>query len=137
MKRKILVVAAIVLAVALIMTIGIWVIGRKPFKDMQVEDIESVSIHLWPPNETRELNGDEIEELVLLLQQAEIHHPTWMHHASGGQSNIMTITFHDGSVKEVNQFGSILIIDGMGYRAEYEPNEAISQFANKLINTGF
>lgn len=137
MKRTILVFAAIVLAVALIMTIGIWVIGRKPFKDMQVEDIKSVSIHLWPPNETRELNRDEIEVLVLLLQQVEIHHPTWMHHASGGQSNVMTIIFQDGSVKKVNQFGSILIIDGMGYRAKYEPNEALNQFANKLFNTGF
>lgn len=137
MKRKILVFAAIVLAVALIMSIGIWVIGRKPFKDMQVEDIKSVSIHLWPPNETRELNRDEIEVLVLLLQQVEIHHHTWMHYASGGQSNIMTITFHDGSVKEVNEFGSILIIDGMGYRAEYEPNEAINQFSNKLFYTGY
>ena len=137
MKRTILVFAAIVLAVALIMTIGIWVIGRKPFKDMQVEDIKSVSIHLWPPNETRELNRDEIEVLVLLLQQVEIHHPTWMHHASGGQSNVMTIIFQDGSVKKVNQFGSILIIDGIGYRAKYEPNEALNQFANKLFNTGF
>ena len=137
MKRKILTIAAIVLAVALIIAIGTWVIGRKPFKDLNADDIRSISIHLWPPNESMELTDAEIEELVGLLQQVEIHHPTWMHHASGGQSNVMTITFQDGSVKEVNQFGSILIIDGMGYRADYEPNEAINQFSNKLFNTGF
>ena len=137
MKRKILSIAAIVLAVALIMTIGTWVIGRKPFKDLKADEIQSISVHLWPPNESMELTDAEIKELVGLLQQVEIHHPTWMHHASGGQSNVMTITFQDGSVKEVNQFGSILIIDGLGYRAEYEPNEAINQFANKLFNTGF
>ncbi len=137
MKRKILIVAAIVLAVALILTIGIWAIGRKPFEDLQVEDIKSVSIHLWPPNETRELSQGEIEELVILLQQVKIYNLSWLHLASGGQSNVMTITYQDGSVKEVNQFGSTLIIDGQGYRAEYEPNEAISQFANKLFNTGF
>ena len=137
MKRKILIIAAIILAVALIVTIGTWVIGRKPFKDLKADEIRSVTIHLWPPNESMELTDAEIEELVGLLQQVEIHHPTWMHHASGGQSNVMTITFQDGSVKEVNQFGSILIIDGMGYRAEYEANEAINQFSNKLFNTGF
>ena len=137
MKRKILTIAAIILAVALIMTIGTWVIGRKPFKNLNADEIRSVTIHLWPPNESMELTDAEIEELVGLLQQVEIQHPTWMHHASGGQSNVMTITFQDGSVKEVNQFGSILIIDSMGYRAKYEPNEALNQFANKLFNTGF
>ena len=137
MKRRILTITAIILAVALILTIGIWTIGRKPFKDLHTEDIKSVSIHLWPPNETRELSQGEIEELVTLLQQVKIYNPSWLHLASGGQSNIMTITYQDGSVQEVNQFGSSLIIDGQGYRAEYEPNEAISQFANKLFNTGF
>lgn len=137
MKRKILIIAAIILAVALIMTIGTWGIGRKPFKNLNAVDIQSISIHLWPPNESLDLTEAEIVELVGLLQQVEIHHPTWMHHASGGQSNVMTITFQDGSVKEVNQFGSILIIDSMGYRAKYEPNEAINQFSNKLFNTGF
>lgn len=137
MKRKILTIAAIFLAVALILTIGTWVIGRKPFEDLKADEIRSVTIHLWPPNESMELTDAEIEELVGLLQQVEIYHPTWMHHASGGQSNVMTITFKDGSVKEVNQFGSILIIDGMGCRAEYEANEAINQFSNTLFNTGF
>lgn len=137
MKRKILIIAAIVLAVALLLTIGIWAIGRKPFKDLQAEDIKSVSIHLWPPNETRELSQGEIEELVTLLQQVKIYNPSWLHRASGGQSNIMTITYQDGSVKEVNELGSTLIINGQGYRAEYGPNEAINQFANKLFNTGF
>ena len=137
MKRRILTITAIILTVALILTIGIWTIGRKPFKDLHTEDIKSVSIHLWPPNETRELSQGEIEELVTLLQQVKIYNPSWLHLASGGQSNIMTITYQDGSVQEVNQFGSTLIIDGQGYRAEYEPNEAINQFANKLFNTGF
>ena len=137
MKRRILTITAIILAVALILTIGIWTIGRKPFKDLHTEDIKSVSIHLWPPNETRELSQGEIEELVTLLQQVKIYNPSWLHLASGGQSHIMTSTSQDGSVQEVNQFGSTLIIDGQGYRAEYEPNEAINQFANKLFNTGF
>lgn len=137
MKRKILIAAAIVLSVILVITIGLSVIGRRPFKNMKAEEIQSVSIHLWPPNETVELSQDEIEELVLLLQQVKIYNPSWLHLASGGQSNIMTITYQDGSVKEVNQFGSTLIIDGQGYRAEYEPNEAINNFANRLFNTGF
>ena len=137
MKRKILFFAAIVLTVILVITIGLSVVGRRPFKNMKAEEIQSVSVHLWLPNETMELSQDEIEELVGLLQQVKIYNPSWLHLASGGQSNIMTITYQDGSVKEVNEFGSTLIIDGQGYRAEYGPNEAVNQFANKLFNTGF
>lgn len=137
MKRKILIIAAVILAVILVITIGLSLIGRQPFKNMKAEEIQSVSIHLWPPNETMELNQDEIDALVGLLQQVTIYNPRWLHLASGGQSNIMTITYQDGSVKELNQFGSTLIIDGKGYRAEYEPNEAINQFANRLLDTGF
>lgn len=137
MKRKILVNAAIVLASALLVFIGFSFIGRQPFKNMKSDEIQSVSIRLLPPNETMELSREEIEELVILLQQVKIYNPNWFHLTSGGQSNIMTINYQDGSVKEVNQFGSTLIIDGQGYRAEYEPNEALNQFANKLFNTGF
>ena len=137
MKRKILIIAAIGLAFILVITIGLSVICRRPFKNMKVEEIYSISIQLCPPNETMELSMDEIEELVGLLQQVEIFNPSWLHLASGGQSNIMTITYQDGTVQEVNQFGSTLIIDGQGFCAEYEPNEAINQFANKLFNTGF
>lgn len=137
MKRKFLIIAAIVLAVVLLVSVGFSVIGRRPFKNMKVEDIKSISIHLWPPNETMELSQEEIEELVRLLQQVKIYTPSWLHLASGGQSNIMTITYQDGSVKEVNQFGSTLIIDGQGYRAEYEANNAINKFANRLFDTEF
>ena len=66
MKRKILTVAAIILAVALIVTIGTWVIGRKPFKNLKADKIQSISIHLWPPNESMDLTEAEIEELVWL-----------------------------------------------------------------------
>ena len=137
MKRKILSTVVLILAVALVVAVGSSVIGRMPLKDLKDEEIQSISIHLWPPNETMELTRDQIAELVSLLKQVKIYNRTWMHHASGGQSCIMTITYLDGSTVEVNQLGSISIIDGRGYRSEYEPNEAINQFANKLFNTGF
>ena len=47
MKRKILTITAIILAVALIVTIGTWVIGRKPFKNLKADEIQGISIHLW------------------------------------------------------------------------------------------
>ena len=55
MKRKILTIAAIILAVILIVTIGTWVIARKPFKNLKADEIQSISIHLWPPNESMDL----------------------------------------------------------------------------------
>lgn len=137
MKRKILVVAAVILLTILVIAIGLGIVGRRPFKSMKPEDIKSISIHLWPPNETLELSQQEIEELVGLLQQVKIHHRSWMHLFSGGQSCIMTITYLDGSVLEVNVFGSTVIINGRGYRAEYEPSEAINKFASRLFDTGF
>lgn len=73
MKRKILIIAAVILAVVLPLIIGLSVIGRHPFKNMKAEEIQSISIHLWPPNETMELDQQEIEELVGLLNQVKIY----------------------------------------------------------------
>ena len=114
----------------------IGLLGNRKLEDGNMCKTCAAKLSPWF-SDRRNSTVAEIEELVTLLQQVKIYNPSWLHLASGGQSNIMTITYQDGSVQEVNQFGSTLIIDGQGYRAEYEPNEAISQFANKLFNTGF
>lgn len=137
MKRKILIAVAVIVAAALILTIGLCIFGRRPFKDMNADDIQSISIHLWPPNETLELTRQEIEELVCLLQQVRIYNRSWIYLASGGQSCIMTITYKDGAVHEVNVFNPTVIINGKGYRTEYEAANAINKFANRLFDTGF
>ena len=52
---------------------------------------------------------------------------------SGGQRCIFTITYTDVDEVEINAFTPSVIIDGKGYRAEYEACEELNQFANSLI----
>lgn len=110
-------------------------IGTRPFKNIKMDSIKSASIYLIPPNTTEELSDEEIEELVTILHDVRIYNRSWIYMFSGGQGCIFTITFTDGTVLEVNVSSPSLIIDGKGYRAEYETCQALNQLANNICDT--
>ena len=58
--------------------------------------------------------------------------------ALSGQTITITIKITDGSIVEISNVGNVqIIIDGRNYRADYESAEAINNFANKVLETGF
>ena len=44
----------------------------------------------------------------------------------------ITLTMKDGSKKEIRENNPFVAIDGTGYKAKYEPLEALSHYANSL-----
>lgn len=130
-NRIIILCSLIILAVLIILTKNF--VGTYPFKHLKVEEIKNVSVWVIPPDTTVELTEEETEKLVYILHNVKIYNRSWKHMFSGGQSCIFTITYNDGDVIEINAFTPSLIIDGKGYRAEYEICEKLNQFANNLI----
>lgn len=130
-KRIIILCSLIILAVLIILTKNF--VGTYPFKHLKAEEIKNVSVWVIPPDTTVELTEEETEEMVHILHNVKIYNRSWKHMFSGGQSCIFSIKYNDGDVIEINAFTPSVIIDGKGYRAEYEVCEELNQFANNLI----
>ena len=131
-KRHIFIGGA-VLAVLLALAAGLLFWGRRPFRGLEAADIAAASVTLMPPDVTLELNTEEIETLAALLGDLRITQPDQSYTEYTGQAVLFTVTFADGTETEVTDYNPFLIIDGTGYRAAYEPCEALNRFANELL----
>ncbi len=40
----------------------------------------------------------------------------------------------DGTPTEIMEYNPFFVIDGVGYKTEYEPCEALNRYANGLLN---
>ncbi len=134
MKKKgiallLLVCAVAVGAVALALS-GTW--GRRPFKTLSAEDIAAASVTLTPPGETVEIA--EVEELADDLNAVVIYRKDNSYTEYVGQTCVFSLTLADGTTMEINAYNPFLIIDGVGYRCEYQPCEALNSFANRLLD---
>lgn len=108
--------------------------GTRPFARLEGTELRAASLCLSPPDVTLELTEAEREELAGLLQKAVIHRrdDRWREYA--GQGVTFTLEFADGTVRTVTAFSPFLIVDGVGYRAEYAPCEALSQFGTRILS---
>ena len=50
-----------------------------------------------------------------------------------GQAAVFTLSMRDGTVVEITEYALFVIIDGVGYKAEYEPCQALNSYANALL----
>ncbi|MCD7838431.1 MAG: hypothetical protein LUG65_05930 [Clostridiales bacterium] len=133
MKKKrialLVLVCVVAVGVASLALSGTW--GRRPFKNLSAEDIVTASVTLTPPGETVEIA--ELEELEDDLNAVVIYRKDNSYTEYAGQSCVFSLTLTDGTTLEVNAYNPFLIIDGVGYRCEYEPCEALNSFANRLL----
>lgn len=113
--------------------VGCSAAGKKPYKDLTSEEISSATVHLVPPDIT--IQVEDINELVELLKDVVIYDKDDSYTKYGGQGVTFTLTMADGSQTEIMAYGSFLVIDGVGYRTEYEPCEALSGYANGLLDS--
>ncbi len=106
--------------------------GNKPFDKLSFSDISKVSVELFPPNKTYNLNEDEITEFVSLLKTVVVYNKDNSYQDYCGQTVIFNITKKDGATLSVTPFGKFMIIDGIGYRTKESPSYNLHKFANKI-----
>ena len=105
--------------------------GRRPFKDMDGADILSATVELMPPDV--ELEVSDTEKLAELLRQVVIYRQDDSYRDYAGQAAVFTLSMDDGTVVEITEYTPFVIIDGVGYKAKYEPCEALNSYANTLL----
>ena len=103
-----------------------------PFLKLSAEDISKVTVGLYPPNTVTVLSDKQIEELVQILNRSVIYDRDDTYTQYCGQGVVYTIEKKDGEIVEVNAFNPFIIIDGEGYRTEYESCDELSAFGNRV-----
>lgn len=105
--------------------------GRRPFRALEAGQIASATVTLTPPDRT--LRIDDREALAALLREAVTYRRDDGWQESCGQGVTFSLTMADGTARTVMAYNPFLVIDGVGYRTEYGPCEALSAFANELL----
>ena len=112
--------------------------SQRPFNDLRTEDISSISVFAIPPNETVVIDDmEQIEIIVEILRTVVIYQSSDEWKDSAGQMVTFTLNKATDEVVEVSAYNPHLIIDGQGYRTEYQPCENLNRIANTLLDTQF
>ena len=106
--------------------------AQKPFRDMQASDVASAAVRLLPPGITIPI--EDTDALVRLLRKAAVAALSApISDTLSGQNVIFELDLADGSHKEIQVFSPYMVIDGVSYKAEYRPCEALNSYANRLM----
>ncbi len=106
--------------------------GKKPYKNLDAEQIVSAEVLLSPPDKTVAI--EDIPELVDYLSDVVIYGQDNSYTEYAGQGVAFTLYMTDGTTTEIMAYNPFLVIDGVGYKTKYEPCEALNSYANKLLN---
>lgn len=132
MKKRICIILLTSILLVVVLVIGFSAFfGRRPYKDLDAAQIASVTVHLMPPNETVQIT--EIEEFTAYLKDIVIYNKDNSYTDYSGQAIIFTLTMTDGTQTNVMEYNPFFVIDGVGYKTKYEPCEALSNYANRLL----
>lgn len=131
-KKKIIILVACILLLCVIVIAFASGGGKKPYKDLDAEQIASATVHLSPPDKTVQIV--DIEALVEYLKDVVIHNEDNSYTEYAGQGVTFTLTRTDGTQTEIMAYNPFLVIDGVGYKTDYEPCEVLNNYANKLLN---
>ena len=129
MRRKRVFFAAGALVLLLVLTLAV---SRRPFRDLEVSDIQSAAVELLPPDITIQLGRDEIAALASLLREVRVTRRDDSYTKYNGQAVRFTPTMADGGTTTVTACNPFLIIDGQSWRTAYGPCEALNAFGNRL-----
>ncbi|WP_418667960.1 hypothetical protein [Allofournierella sp.] len=106
--------------------------GQKPFKGLEPGDITSAFVRLSPPDRTVQIT--DLEELASYLDAVVIYHEDNSYTQYAGQAVTFAITLADGTQTEIMAYNPFLVIDGVGYKTQYGPCEALNAYANRLLD---
>ena len=132
MKKGIIILATCVLLLSIVVMAFAVGGGKKPYKDLDASQIAFATVRLSPPDKTVQII--EVEELVEYLKDVAIHNEDNSYTEYDGQGVTFTLTMTDGTQTRITAFNPFLVIDGVGYKTNYKPCEALNNYANKLLN---
>lgn len=131
MKKRVLAVVFACALLAGIVMIATAFCGKRPYKDLDASQIAAATVYLTPPDKTVEI--ENLQELAEYLNDITIYRKDNSYTEYVGQAAVFTLTMTDGTQKEIMGYNPFLVIDGIGYRTEYEPCEALNSYANELL----
>ena len=133
MKKKALISVLTCISVIGTVMMVYYAVGRKkPFKDLEPSEIVSATVRLTPPDTTIQI--EEIGELTGYLNEVVIYNKDNSYTEYSGQGVIFTLKLSDGTQTEVMGYNPFFVVDGVGYKTKYEPCQALSAYANRLLN---
>ena len=133
MKKKVLIAALCVLALAGIVLAKKFLIGARPLRGLSTDEVASATVELYPPNVTLELSREEVEELVSILHRVAVYQRDDSYGEYTGQAVIFTLARSDGTQLRVQSYNPFIVIDGVGYRTKYEPCEELNRLGNDRL----
>ena len=137
-KCKKLPIIIILICAIIIGAISYFLYFERPFETISINEIEEVKVYAVPPDGEVVLSKEQVESIVPLLQNLKVCNPGYEVLVMGGQTVSIKVRKTDGLTMEIVNNGNIqIIIDGKAYKADYATAEAINQFANKVLETGF
>lgn len=108
-------------------------LNEKSLSEIKTEDVSSFIVRLRPPDQEFSItDGQVTAELVDLLNDVTIYEEDNSFEDYSGQWVEFELTMTDGSSKIVVAYNPFIIIDGIGYKTEYEPCEKLNAFGNRL-----
>lgn len=107
---------------------------EKELSDLTTNDVTSFQVTLNPPNKKITITDDDnISTLITILNKVTIYEQDDSYKDGYGQWVEFELELTDGSAKTVVAYNPFIIIDGIGYKTEYEPCEELNVFGNSLI----
>lgn len=107
--------------------------GTKPYQDLTAAEISFATVHLQPPDRTLQI--EDLDRLLALLQDVVVYEEDDSYPEYAGQAVTVQLTMSDGTQTSITAYNPFLIINGVGYRTEYEPCEALNSYANGLLDS--
>ncbi len=105
--------------------------GKKPYQDLDAAQLSSATVRLTPPDKTVQI--PDLQELTNYLKDVVIYEEDNSYQEYSGQGVTFTLMRTDGTQTSIMAYNPFLVLDGVGYRTKYEPCEALSHYANLLL----
>jgi len=111
------------------------ILAEQELINLKPNDVTSFKVILRPPNEEITITDEKnISELVAILNRVPTYEQDDSYNEYNGQWVEFELTMADNSLKTVVAYNPFIVIDGIGYKTEYEPCEELNAFANSFIN---
>ncbi|HEY8420609.1 MAG TPA: hypothetical protein VIL05_02555 [Thermoclostridium sp.] len=108
--------------------------GKRPFRELKHEQVQSISLFAVPPGITVDVKDKkQIEEIAEMLNDVVVYREDNSGREYVGQLVRYTLFFTDGTVLEAGTYNPFIFINDKCYRTKYKPCEKLNAYGNKLI----